>query len=102
MTDLEDRVLGKNLVHVQSWIESERGWGTRPDGWSFHLSRADYAAFVKNYWDAQPDETPDEYSRPAEKELVVAQVTPDLYARVKKNEHGLRLYNIQGILKILL
>lgn len=51
-------------VFYETWTESERGWGTRPDGCSFHIDNAERDRFVKEYWDKQPPETPDEYSRP--------------------------------------
>jgi len=52
----------------QPWEESERGWGTRPDGYTLHRSMEEHAKFIKLYWDAQPSgPAPDEYSRPAGK-----------------------------------
>jgi hypothetical protein len=54
----------KYCVVCQKWEESERGWGTRPDGYSLHLSFADLKIFINEYWDGMPDEVPDEYSRP--------------------------------------
>lgn len=48
----------------QKWEESEAGWGTRPDGYSLHLSEEDRKAYVQTHWDALPKEVPDEYSRP--------------------------------------
>lgn len=51
-------------VVVQKWEESERNWGTRPDGFSVHLSEADRLAYITAYWDSLPSEVPDEYSRP--------------------------------------
>ncbi len=53
-----------STVIVQKWEEAELGWGTRPDGYSIHLSEPDRAAYVKNYWGTMPDTTPSEYSRP--------------------------------------
>ena len=55
------------MVHpvvCQKWEESERGWGTRPDGYSLHLSDTDREAFIKDYWAGMPNAVPDEYSRP--------------------------------------
>ena len=52
-------------VLCQKWEESERGWGTRPDGYSLHLSEADRKCFIKEHWGRLPDEVPDEYSRPS-------------------------------------
>lgn len=52
-----------NII-VQKWEESERGWGTRPDGYSLHLTETDRVRYVRAYSDALPAEVPDEYSRP--------------------------------------
>lgn len=54
----------KNKVLCQKWEESEIGWGTRPDGYSLHLSKESLKSYIKEYWDSMPDETPEEYSRP--------------------------------------
>lgn len=53
----------KDVIY-QYWMESERGWGQRPDGFSIHLSSEDYKKFVEDYWASMPDEIPDEYSFP--------------------------------------
>lgn len=34
-------------VVLQEWLESERGWGKRPDGYSVHLSMEDCKAYIK-------------------------------------------------------
>jgi len=49
----------------QDWLESERGWGFRPDGYSLHLTEEDRKSYIKAYWDRMPDQVPDEYSRPS-------------------------------------
>jgi hypothetical protein len=51
-------------VIVQKWEESERGWGTRPDGYSIHPDEAARDRYMKAYWARQPKDVPDEYSRP--------------------------------------
>lgn len=56
------------VVWVQKWEESERGWGTRPDGYTLHLERAHIKEFLR-LMRAREDElykgaVPDEYSRP--------------------------------------
>ncbi len=80
----------EEIVYV-SWEESERGWGTRPDGSSLHLTRNDFQIFLEAYWAKMPDEVPDEYSRPAGKP-VIAYASPDLYKRIQEGAHGLRLW----------
>ena len=51
-------------VICQKWEESERGWGTRPDGYTLHLTDLHRRRFIQAHWDSLPDEAPDEYSRP--------------------------------------
>ena len=51
-------------VLCQQWEESERGWGSRPDGYSLHINESQRLEFIKNYWASVPKEVPDEYSRP--------------------------------------
>lgn len=58
------------IVVVQDWEESERGWGTRPDGISIHLTEEDRSAYCENYWREERKRnagggTPDEYEREA-------------------------------------
>lgn len=72
-----------NIVLAMKWEESERGWGTRPDGYSFHLTEADYDAYIKAFWDRQPKEVPDEYERPVFGYKLVAVTVPDaLYEKI--------------------
>lgn len=53
-------------IVVQKWEESERGWGTRPDGWTMHLNPNALRTYLKKLADerASHKEVPDEYSRP--------------------------------------
>lgn len=55
-------------VLVQSWLESEEGWGYRPDGVSIHFSEESRKQYIDAYWSAMQvkygNETPHEYSRP--------------------------------------
>jgi len=77
-------------VIKQTWTESERGWGCRPDGYSLHLSEDDMTAYNKAYWDEQPDgPAPDEYSRPDENPKKV-KVDVETFKRVKASKHGIR------------
>lgn len=67
------------VVRVE-WIESERGWGQRPDGYSLHLTTEvanQYISEMHNretaYYRSQgkPDNyVPDEYSRESSRSLV--------------------------------
>jgi len=86
------RKMNKELTEIiyVAWEESERGWGTRPDGCSLHLTRSDAAAFECAYWATMPEEAPDEYSRPSSTPLV-ADVRQELYEKIKQEKNGLRL-----------
>ncbi len=53
------------MVVKQKWLESERGWGSRPDGYSLHLSVSDCTKYISEYWDKMPDRVPEEHSRPS-------------------------------------
>lgn len=78
----------KFSVVRQDWLESERGWGCRPDGYTLHLTKSDRDAFVKAYWDRMPDEVPDEYSRP-EGQPTLVDVDEATYEKVKASKNGM-------------
>ena len=52
------------IVFEIEWTESERGWGQRPDGFTYHKTEADAQKYVDAYWKTMPNEVPDCYSRP--------------------------------------
>lgn len=55
-------------VIVQAWLESEQGWGSRPDGVSIHFTEEQHKTYIDKYWDklqeVHGNSTPHEYSRP--------------------------------------
>ncbi|MCX6735712.1 MAG: hypothetical protein NTZ13_01355 [Candidatus Parcubacteria bacterium] len=79
-------------VICQKWEESESGWGSRPDGYSLHLSFEDSKAFIDGYWKGMPDEVPDEYSRPCGT-VYKCFVSEEVYLEVKASSNGLRFWN---------
>lgn len=83
-----------HTVVRQNWLESERDWGTRPDGFSLHLTDDDRIAYVKAYWDQMPDTIPAEYSRPTG-DPFLHEVSEETYQEVlaATKEHGIRRYN---------
>lgn len=81
----------KHVVLCQKWEESERGWGTRPDGYSLHLSEASRKQFISEYWSSMPDAVPDEYSRP-DGTPYRCEVDTAVYKAVKKSKNGCRYY----------
>ena len=76
-------------ITVQKWEESERGWGTRPDGFSLHLNQADRESFIKGYWDSMPDSVRDEYSRP-DGTPYTAEVDLETFINISESKNGLR------------
>lgn len=52
-------------VVVQRWIESERGWGQRPDGFTLHTTAAVRDAYVAQFTGGYHYPAPDTYSLPA-------------------------------------
>lgn len=72
-------------VFVQNWEESERGWGTRPDGFTVHISKEQWHTYVDWYNTTFNSEKtiPDEYTRVCGKPREV-QVSDELYARLEK------------------
>ncbi len=77
----------EHKVIVQKWEESERGWGTRPDGFTMHLTDAHRKAYIDAYWDRMPDWVPDEYSCPSG-EPYEAYVDTETYNVVKASGNG--------------
>lgn len=78
----------KLLVFRQEWVESERGFGVRPDGYSLHVSLENVAAFVKDYNATLPEEVPDEYSRPYGSPATM-EVSAEKFAEIQKSKNGI-------------
>jgi len=79
-------------VVLIEWLESEFGWGIRPDGYSLHLNQDNAENFIEDYWNTMPEEVPNEYSRPCYPAMSV-KVTPTLYLKISESENGIRFYN---------
>lgn len=80
---------GTRVVLRQDWLESERGWGIRPDGYSLHVNEEDRDRFVEEYWARMPDEVPESYSRP-DGSAYPHEVDLRTYAEVAKSACGIR------------
>lgn len=70
---------GLLALYAIVWEESERGWGTRPDGYSFHRSQDEATKFINEYQSKLPKEVPDEYSRPLSENARLIEVSESLY-----------------------
>jgi hypothetical protein len=91
-------------IFIMTWEEIESGWGIRPDGWSVHVSPAEYEDFLKRHR-ALNDERferhcarkshslPWEYSRPVPDVALREVEIPDdhLLARRLASEKSLRI-----------
>lgn len=77
---------------VQDWEEMERGWGSRPDGYSLHLDDEDRKRFIKAYWDKMPNHVPDEYSTPYGEPYWKDITDSALLAELEASENGIRKY----------
>lgn len=71
------------------WTEYERGWGCRPDGFSFHTCKEAGDEYVERTYDNYPKEVPDVYSRADEPKLY--EVSQSIYDRVH-SKGDLRLW----------
>lgn len=82
------------IIWVQRWEESERGWGTRPDGYTLHIDREHIRLFEKTLRDREQEgnlngEVPDEYSRPCGLPFQTDISDPDLLGEIAFSEHGI-------------
>jgi len=83
-------------AHMLTWTETERGWGSRPDGASLHLSAADARKYVAEYWEREKGqnpsgEVPHEYSLPNGEGNPVF-VSREIYNKIKGSGSGIRLW----------
>lgn len=76
----------KYKVVCQPWVEYERGWGNRPDGYSLHLSEEDRNKFVEgfNIIFNNKEHAPDEYSV-AQGKPFVTEVDMDMHDTLVQN-----------------
>jgi len=84
-----------NKVILQIWEESERGWGTRPDGCSMHIDLKERENYIQTIYDSRKsDESiPNEYDRIVG-EGVEAFIEDALFKLVEKDK-SLRLTQYQ-------
>ncbi len=86
------------ITILETWTESESGWGNRPDGGSLHLTKDDYEKFVKMHWESEKKRnpsgnTPYEYTRQDQNPKAVY-VSDKLYNLLlkEKKKHGIWLF----------
>lgn len=77
-------------VFCYEWEETERGWGSRPDGLSLHATDEGARAYLKAYWDRQPDgPAPDEYDRTTSDAPRAVEARPEIAAWVQCRDRRL-------------
>lgn len=77
-----------NKVICQAWTEHEAGWGSRPDGYTLHLTEEHRKEFTDDYLKRQDDlspgsGTPAEYSVP--ETPFIADVDDIVFKKLKDN-----------------
>lgn len=72
-------------LFAMSWTEYERGWGCRPDGFTFHSSVEEFQNFLREFLSHQPKQVPDEYSQADKDTPFVMMVSESLYEYVVNN-----------------
>lgn len=89
----EDGDDGQSRTYVvvrQEWMESERGWGQKPYGYSLHLTEPDRKAFIEDHWKDWPDEVPDWYYGPDWSSPKPFEVDEKTYREIKASRNGVR------------
>lgn len=74
----------RQTVFVQNWTEHERGWGSRPDGFTIHIDRSQHGKYVADYYKRNHSSTtaPDEYTQ-ADEGVIEIEVDKELFNRLK-------------------
>jgi hypothetical protein len=100
----------KLTVVCQDWLESEAGWGQRPDGVSLHLTESDRVAYCKAYWSDQPGRDangnpPHEYSREDGSPFLVEVEEGDefhagLLQAQTKGKYGIRIWDREALARL--
>lgn len=84
----------KLAIILQRWEESERGWGTRPDGYTLHLTNSDRDKFVEAFNKKHNNlpEAPESYTRTTGGPQPVSVVKDGYFHRQlvkEKTKHGI-------------
>ena len=83
-----------------TWTESERGWGTRPDGFSVHVSAEEALQYVERHWASFPSgRAPDEYDRPDSEKPFGVVLQDAAFARLLKEKKSVRLWQNQATIE---
>lgn len=83
--------------YLQSWTESERGWGRRPDGHTLYATLEARTAHLKNDNDAKGGSVPDVYSFP-DGDPKLVRITEDAANRIGASTNGWIWAHIKDII----
>lgn len=76
---------------LETWTESEAGWGQKSDGCSIHLTREDFKKYIDTFWKSMPEKTPSIYERP-DSNLRDIIISDKLFKKIKKSKNGIRFW----------
>ena len=85
MLDNSNNLEPKYAAYLLRWVESGFGWGKRPDGISLHQSIESCNEYVRNYWNAMPDEVQDCYSRPSYADPKLVFISKELAYKIEND-----------------
>ena len=88
-----------NKVILQIWEESERGWGTRPDGCSLHTDSNQRDEYLSSIYKNRGGDVPDEYDRIVGNPIEVF-VDDDLYEKVLQKSIRLFENEMNNLIKL--
>lgn len=90
-----------NKIVLQYWEESERGWGTRPDGASIHLDQKCHSIYIDQiYVNRDEEDVPDEYDRIIGLPILVS-VSDNIFETIKdKKNIRLQQYELNNLIKL--
>ena len=79
-------------VVCQPWVESERGWGQKPDGYSLHLDQNALDSYLKADAASKNGPVPEVYERPEGRPYNVI-ASDAVYKQLKKAKGSFRSYD---------
>ena len=90
-----------NKAILQYWEESERGWGTRPDGASIHLDQISHSMYLDQvYTSRETKNVPDEYDRVIGGPILVS-VSDSIFDTIKIDKNiRLQQYELNNLIKL--
>lgn len=78
-----------STIYVMEWVEHERGWGQRPDGYSLHASEQACRQYIDRHWALMPNKVPDEYDAPASEKPKIFEAEQALHDWVELGDRRL-------------